>query len=469
MKKVLALFIVISALSSSLFAYEYKVGDVQKYFNEKINMTVMPYNGAFGVNLRDSGSYPVRNGNVEYRDGSIIKNDASHYFDDQMVANGIIEGIFKNSPDSFDQHNGTWEYNYRYRYRLLKVSSMTLRVDCSSDFMFVSQSDDSYKRPFYLYVLPRAVSGENKYAGDPTGTIAPILVTDSSPVEIPAPSNFDDYTSIWFDLILALPGEVTDEGVTVGNTFYPLSDADDYTAEVTITIEWTGDYEIDRERRFGYGLWEGYDKYAGPETVTIERTMTIPFSGYCSFDEPESTGSLYISTTSESQEINLDPDTASSVKVADISYLVNFGHGLSGSQPAYDDSKAWMFLSASPDPGSSSQDGFRLVNQNATGSLTDYNSVPFLVTVEGNGQFIEFDGRAKASDFTPDGGIDTEYIETACIWEQHRFNSPNSGTQYYHSHNFEGEVFVEVTPKSDLIAPGRYVGDIYVHVITNGD
>ncbi len=463
MKKVLALFIVIIALSSSLFAYEYKVGDVQSRFNSESNMAVMPYDGAFGVNLRDTGSYPVRNGNVEYRDGSIIKNDASHYFDDQMVANGIIEGVFKRIE---------WFENYRtdrYRYDLEKVSSMTLRVDCSSDFMFVSQSDDSYKRPFYLYVLPRAVSGENKYAGDPTGTIAPILVTDSSPVEIPAPSNFDDYTSIWFDLLLALPGEVTDEGVTVENTFYPLSDADDYTAEVTITIEWTGIYAIKYSSWSLIGWWDD-DEQIGTETVTVERTMTIPFSGYCSFDEQESTGSLYISTTSESQEINLNPDAASTVKVADISYLVNFGHGLGGSQPAYDDSKAWMFLSASPDPGSSLQDGFRLVNQNATGSLTDYNSVPFLVTVEGNGQFIEFDGRAKASDFTPDGGIDTEYIETACIWEQHRFNSSNnSNSQYYHSHNFEGEVFVEVTPKSDLIAPGRYVGDIYVHVITNGD
>ena len=469
MKKVLVLFIIIFAVSSSLFAYEYKVGDVQSRFNSESNMAVMPYSGAFGVNLRDAESYPVRNENVEHKSGSIIKNDTSHYFDDQMVANGIIEGIFK------ENEFGEWKPNLdggdRYRYRLLQISSMTLRVDCSSDFMFVSQSDDSYKRPFYLYVLPRAVSGDSQYAGDPSGSIAPILVKDSSPVEIPAPSNFDDYTSIWFDLILALPGEVTDEGVTVENVFYPLSDADDYTAEVTITIKWTGTYCIEHTAYYNY-RWDSrlYDvDTLGTEPVTIERTMTIPFSGYCSFDAPESVGSLYISTTSESQEINLAPDTASSVKVADISYLVNFGHGLSGLQPAYDDSKAWMFLSASPDPGSSLQDGFRLVNQNATGNLTDYNSVPFLVTVEGNGEFKEFDGRAKARDFSPGGGTSDEYIGTACIWQQHRFNSTHSSTQYYHSHNFDGEVFVEVVPKSDLIAPGRYVGEIYVHVITNGD
>ena len=454
MKRLIFLLVML-VLSSVLFA-DYNKSDLDNQFN----MALFPYNGSNNINLRNVEGYPVRN------EDTVIKH-SEDYFDYHMIAHGIIEGIPMS--EGGDWINGLLRYHIVYD----EVPSMTVSFSCSNDFMFVSQSDSSYRRPFYLYLLPKSARGDEKgYSAYPDPGTKPILINGNvtKPIEFDPPETSGDWGSIWFDIIIALPGVMDDNGVTVDNIYYPLSDNDDYTAEVSITISW--ELTCDVERAGLGGQW--WTKAATDQTVSFSRTITLPFSGYCSFEEPtesESVGSLYISTTTESQNINLNPDFIEPVKVADISYLYNFGHGTQIGNVSEDVNKSWLFLSASPDPWSNSDSNiFRMYHVSAGSDADEYNSIPFMVYVEevngAKNQYVEFLGNNDAYDFTPTGkGTSDNFIETEHHNDQSRFPYGNTDTQYYHYHSFEGEVWVEVMPQTDLMAAGRYIGDIYVHVI----
>ena len=111
----------------------------------------------------------------------------------------------------------------------------------------------------------------------------------------------------------------------------------------------------------------------------------------------------------------------------------------------------------------------------SAGSEADeYNSIPFMVYVEdtdGSNQYVEFTGNEDAYDFSPvtAKGGSSDFIKTKCNNEKARsaYSSEDVDhpVQYYHYHSFDGEVWVEVIPQTDLMAAGRYIGDIYVHVI----
>ena len=455
MKKIiwaLTLFILISA---SLFAGG-SAEDIENETRRNALVACYPYDGSFDVNLRD-GNYPVRTegSNISFNEanGKPVQgagNNPSEYYDFQMIAHAILEGV-------------SLSYSTCY-VESLENFDMIVTVDCPSDFMFVSQSDPSYKRPFVLYAIPNGAVGDRLAVGNES--VTPYLIDDSAsiPLDFPVNTTDGDYATFWVDFLLALPGEVDDNGVLYDNVYYPLSDATDYTAEVTITVEWK------------------LDKVPASDGDTVnlsfEKTFTVPFSGYCSFSAPEeSVGSLYISTTAESQNINLNPDYVAPVKVADISYLLNLGHGKSSEFIPVgnnEDRKAWMFFSASPDPWSNLENNhFRMYHVEAGSNTDEYNSVPFMVYVEdtdGTNQYVEFTGNAKAGDFSPVvGGTSADFIRTKCNYGQSRseggtFLRPIEA-QYYHYHSFDGEVWVEVTPEVDIMAAGRYVGDIYVHVI----
>lgn len=471
-KRILTVLIFAFCISMGISAGE--LADiVYEELSNEILMALYPYNGSYDVNLRDGEHYPARdeNSSVSF-DGASGKpatgsEDSSKYFDFQMVAHGIIEGI----PIGFLNAERHLNDGTIYRVRDFRVPSMTITVDCPSDFMFVSQSDTSYKRPFELYVIPKYSHG-NRVADEAVKEVNPILIDDSLPhsIDYPAANPSGDYAGLWFDLILGLPGEMDDNGVTYKNVYYPLSDATDYTALVNITIEWEVNYNIDV-----YWAFRGW-KHDDSGTFTLRQTISIPFSGYCSFEAPaESVGSLYISTTTESQNINLNPDYIEPVKVADISYLYNFGHGDQIGDVTEDVNKTWLFLSASPDPWSNSDSNiFRMYHVSAGSEADEYNSIPFMVYVEdtdGSNQYVEFTGNEDAYDFSPvtaDGGS-SDFIKTKCNNEKSRSDSYSGGeyhpVQYYHYHSFDGEVWVEVMPQTDLMAAGRYIGDIYVHVI----
>ena len=493
MKKIVLLITLILVGFSSLLTAATGEEKLENFINDTMLFVLYPHDGSYDINLRDvnhyyperkDGATVVWGGDNEEPEPSIAGQSGS-YYQFQMVAFGILEGFYVSHSFEDDDDSGNTMYRVTWDYENKSFPPIEVTVDCSSDFKFVSQSDTSYKRPFELYLIRNYESVNAPGAGSGQTERTVIKINDSSPhdVEFVGSAN-NEYVNLWFDLIVGLPGEMDDNGVLYENIYYPLSDATDYTAEVTITMEWEMEYQLQRRDKGPLGvLWQDwYNVDSG--TKRIFKTITIPFSGYCSFSAPEeSVGSLYISTTAESQNINLNPDYVSPVKVADISYLYNFGSGVPGSyKPVYEENennRAWLFLSASPDPWSNSESNhFRMYHVEAGSNADEYNSVPFMVYVEdtdGSGQYVEFSGNAEAYDFIPTGGASDDFIRTECnfgksrseyrFWDWDKFDYVTNPEQRYHYHSFDGEVWVEVTPEVDIMAAGRYVGDIYVHVI----
>ena len=526
MKKFLTLITCFILLLVPAFsAYDRNVALIKIEDNKnRINtvFSLLPYDGASNVNMRTE-NYPSRvdgasltwashNSNEpDYVAMEAITNTSNNgrYRDEHMIAMGGVEmelpGAIANWYEIDAGWQGQdWRYEYHDCYRVLRSidkesSQLYLSVDCPSDFEFVSQSDSSYRRPFELFYIPKSTSSGTDGRGYGYKIDRSI---NRKPLKYDPEEQGGSKPGIWFDMMLALPydnGGYNDVGVIVDDTLYPLQDASDYTSMVTITLSSVFKvryeiYYIDEVRQTSWD-WGEYDndnnEWEYKETIEypIEYTgtVTIPFYGYCSSFSSvpkDDVGSLYIATTPESQNINLNPGaTLGRVKVADISYLFNDGHiHTSATAPEYDPSLAWIFLSASPDPYDSNENGFRLINDKAGNVLTSNNNVPFIVEVqginksrdnaagEGAGGFVEFDGKAQRSSFPdelPSGSAgEINFIHTSCEYGR---NLPHvSAEQHYHYHSFEGEVYVQLRPNSSTepLMAGRYTGDIYVHVIS---
>ena len=510
MKKFLTLitcFILLLVPAFSAYDANEVISWIAQHEDEVIIGSLLPYDGASDINMRTT-HYPERatgeNAGLTWAssDGDKINTiDNSNnkiYLNEHMVAMGGLE-LLPDSKKWYKDYHEEWEwddwhaiyYDDCYRISLSNYTfEVNIDVDCPSDFEFVSQSDTSYRRPFLLYYLKKS-----SYTGSDGRSNVEVIDRSKtyplpfSPPESESPSN-QTKPGVWFDMILALPyEEYNDVGVVWDSTLYPLKDATDYTSMVTLTLRATGtvSYNVyyadkvrDRNWNSNWGQSIGTIEYP----IKINETVSIPFFGYSAFDatSTESVGSLYIATTPESQNINLNPGaTAGRIKVADISYLLNDGREHS-SKPAYDPSLAWIFLSASPDPYDSNENGFRLINDKAGNILTSNNNVPFTVEVqginksrdnaagEGAGGFVEFDGKAQRSSFPdelPSGAaVETNFIHTSCEYGR---NLPHvSAEQHYHYHSFEGEVYVQLRPNSttEPLMAGRYIADIYVHVFS---
>ena len=520
MKRISLLIIYFCFVLISVFsAYDRAmvVNRISEAINTQDNLvfSLLVYDGAANVNMRTE-NYPARNdgGSLTWASSNSSSQDyipmesitntsnTDRYRDDHMIAMGGIE--ISSDYDKWYMTDAGWQWqDGRFEYHdcyiierdLTDIEgfSLDLSVDSSSDFEFISQSDNSYRRPFELYYVPKST-----YTGtDSRGTAYKIdrSISRTLPYD-PQANGSVVRPGIWFDMIVALPyDEYNDVGVVANDTLYPLQDASDYTSMVTITITCNGTlkYNVYYADEYRQSTWGGAGTGDLTFIETIEyplngftETITIPFYGYStSFDTPptDSVGSLYISTTPESQNINLNPGaTPGRVKVADISYLLNDGrHADTSSFADYDPSFAWIFLSASPDATVPNDNGFRLINDEAGDILTTSNNVPYIVEVQGinkstgntagigAGSIVEFDGTAARSSFPdvlPEGAATgANFIHTVCEYGR---NLPHVDNAYYHYHSFEGEVYIQLRPNSTTEPPmaGRYTSDIYVHVLS---
>ena len=524
MKKFLTLitcFILLLVPAFSAYDRNEVLNKLREYnFEDKAAFPLFPYDGADNVNMRTE-NYPSRINsagmvsNLQWTDTKALSqisnaNNLGYYRDEHMIAGGGIEidDISRNFPEEEYWHVGTTDTgvieHWADCYRLIRADdviadlSLTLSVDCSSDFEFVSQSDSSYRRPFELYYIAKS-SGVDTIRDEPYPATRIERSIRNKKIEYD-PKDYNkngDNRRIWFDMILALPyDEYNDVGVISDNTLYPLKDSSDYTAVVTITLtaNFTVRYNVYYAYNVRYTDWESswWERYKEFEElieypVTMTKTISLPFFGYSSSFSTvptDSVGSLHISTTPESQNINLNPGAISGrVKVADISYLMNDGRTHEGaSAPDYRSEMAWIFLSASPEPNDSNKDGFRLINDKAGNVLTSNNNVPFIVEVQGinqsmgntsgigSGSIVEFDGTEHVGSFDLNNeSVGKDFVHTVCEYDRALPHADPEGKQYYyHYHSFEGEVYVQLRPNSSTEPPmaGRYTGDIYVHVIS---
>lgn len=433
----------------------------------KINFSLAPFTGSSGINMR-SDLYPQYDvGNVssfEWIAGglSALNKDKTKYGNENIVAMAAVYGISR----WYNKDEG------QNPYTMDETNPITLKItaDCASGFNFVSQSNPSIVRPFTLFIYPKysvnngshkpLLSNENLISLTPPYDNTKEYVLDRK-VELNNENDFGNkdqanYINIWFDVIVSLPLDdngVSQQGVMAGGVLYPLIDASDYSALVTLTLELTLRYKQDN----------------GPEIneVKITKTLPIPFSGYSSAlgaNEPDKSA-IYINTTTAN--INLNPKyTGRWVNIGSINYEHYIADHLTA-QPTDESDKSRIFFSASSDPFVPNTNGFRFIHSKAGKVLTSNNSVPFTLRFTGTGYSSnvgskEFDGRGCTSSSNMMVEIEGESIVSTC----HNNEDFAHSIGMVHFHSIDGDLSIMVDDNPDTMQAGTYYADVYVHVIT---
>ena len=259
---------------------------------------------------------------------------------------------------------------------------------------------------------------------------------------------------LWADIVLVLPGTVKPDNdtVTYNNVVYPLIEADDYTALVTITMEYGGQI----------------------------KSITIPFSGFYekgNTDKEESVCSLLVNPYSTAAHLSIAEDRGTWVPVGSLDFMLSTATNTNTTNPV-------IFASSSSNPEADTADEFRLVHESATFNtpLTQTNSIGFDVRIRnlnadgGTSSYI-FDGTATQVSVTnklnglsygKDSG-NNQYplsgdwggIVPAKIYSVLQHDNDNDKSYY----RYNGEIEVMMDPGTNVMLQGRYTGTVYIHVI----
>ena len=247
---------------------------------------------------------------------------------------------------------------------------------------------------------------------------------------------------LWADIVLVLPGTVNtaNDSVTYNNVVYPLIEADDYTALVTITMEYGGQI----------------------------KSITIPFSGFYEKGntlKDTSVCSLLVNPYSTAAHLSITEDRGAWVPVGSLDFMLSTA---SNNSP---DAKVKItepriFASSSSDPEAGVADDFRLVHESATFNtpLTQTNSIGFDVRIRnlnaaGGTLSCVFDGTATQQDIVNGNkaAIEPAYIKAS-------LNHDGTDKSYY---LYNGEIEVMMDPGTNVMLEGRYTGTVYIHVIAD--
>lgn len=329
----------------------------------------------------------------------------------------------------------------------------TISISCPNGMYMTSISNPTFKRPFEIEFNPSYSNG-----GTVRGT--GFKLSNDNPVyQFTMTQNCNN---MWFDVVVCLP--VKDLG---GNSYamdyesdrltvvengrdvvYPLIEADDYTALVTIKIE--------------------HDDLAQP----LE--LLIPFSGYYKHDTTATNhknNSTYfvamdVQTYPEAKNIDLGVSNRGKwISVGYLSFLIN-GQSLGGNPP----NKAAIFLSSSPVATVAGEE-FTLKKDDLTYTdvLTTTNSIKFEV------QLIGDDGSINAFDGTD--SFDTSKTTISALPENfvrllddssvnHTvFRDPGHNSKNMYNRSYNGTMQVKIEQSDVTLASGKYEGDIYIHVL----
>ena len=528
MKRILLLILSLIILSASIVADEPERGEIDEILRmlndiqSGVVVEIMPDTGAYGVNMRDS-RYPERDAGTElkYRDIDIDTLSPSSdefrtiYVPEQMVLLAGVENVPTES-SLITTYREEYTTNRPYigedvpAFRIIfeddhengsEMSPVDIDIRSSTDYMYVSQSNPIYQRPYKLYASPRynfshgtlASQSDDHHSGESIEFYNDHI---SDKIDF-RPDKAEDggysHMNVWFDLILALPYDSYNEsGVFWDNKEFPLADSNDYSSVVTITIGWEQKYRIEyNEGNWGehQGILNRWPVYDSPRWVDytsklgvsgvlrVEKTLSIPFSGFSSTIESgplDDTGSLVITPYPAASNLSLDAEDTGgdAIPVAEIQFIMTYGSTENELNPST--SNTWIFLSASPDPYASNPNGFMLVHDEAGSILTSYNSTPYTVTATGitansdgaGGDDVVFDGKEKASDFYLNQTGPDSYIHTE---PNYNLELPHTHGKYSHYSEYEGIVSVQIprTPvAADGMRAGRYTSEIYIHVMT---
>ena len=264
------------------------------------------------------------------------------------------------------------------------------------------------------------------------------------------------YQFMWFDVILALPFDepVSSTGrLVVDGREYNLVEADDYNALVTLRVEW------------------------GNGSGVIDE-ITIPLSGYYSANDRgfEETASLVVRPRAAASNIDIKNNYGREIDVADINFMsteANVSYNL--------------FLSASNNPFDSDANGFRFVHSSLgyNDPKLPTNSIGFdvyLNTVKCTGTNstsaeVYSGSEAVVNGVLPDNSIKISYVANNDTGQADKVDS--SWTPVYDNRGdiikvdsgyseYEGIVSVVVDTPPSVMLPGRYLEEVYVHIVSEG-
>lgn len=346
--------------------------------------------------------------------------------------------------------------------------SVTVTAICPNGFDFVSQSNPSFKRPFEIALVYK--QDNSGYEGDDNVTEYFVLSPTNSE------KSFDvKRTNAWFDVVLVLPGTDNNSGITIDGINYPLAQADDYSAVVTLKVK--------------YG--------------TEEQLVTIPFSGYYKNESgwglsSGSSMSISINTTSAASNLNIGKMAGGTpIHVATIDLMIQRGVkdiqslGLGGYISDNLLGKVKMFFSSSNDPTVQYERGFELVHS-SVGEMEipkKYNSIGFRITTTSydsqSYEIQEYDNiPTSKKDVHYKSYYGDEYYDVSgkelqggdgsgFIWPlvvgaypRKDYSDSREGSFYY---TWEGDVWLELDPlPSETMLSGLYTGKVYFHIIDEG-
>ena len=423
------------------------------------NISIIPYSGANDVNMasvkfqgtvsgfKNSGSNVWTDENLSAYDSEKSK---SYYCDDHMVAAGGVYGVN-------DSESGK------------KVS---ITVNCASGFYFRSLSHPNSIRPFELILVPRYHDGWR--LGDVTHTGDPILFNDSYNNKTrDITYDFNRWTTgnprIWFDIILVLPLDETpisnSNYIEAYGRRYALMPAQDYTAIVEITVEWPG-----------------------AET----QKLIIPFSGYYTGttndtgEEVPQSVSFQVSTTAAASNLTISNQGNPRVEIGAIDFILNpkqeelidEGWGADTYNVwYYDDDYTKIFLSSSNDPYDADADEFQLIHTSVMSGqtpMTNYNHIGFDIYVDGDeGEGLN-DGESAPSgirnvirQFTGTDNVSSGDVSNAIIPIRVRETNTHVNNNRYEYFKYSGKMYVQIDTPVSTMLPGSYMGNVYVHVVTD--
>ena len=461
MKRIMLFIAILSIFSFSLSA-DVWIGITPREGSVGVNLASDKYRADIGKGEGESDPQ-----NKNYWSGTTLSTVTDGtYSDENIIAIGSIN----------DQNNSKND-----------PKTMTVSVTCSNgEFAFVSESNPTYKRPFELMLFVTHNVEEGYYDGifdfgykiNNYYSYEKLSLNSETPITTMAADRPILGTSYsHFNLVLVLPGFFDSNGnLNYGNATYPLINADDYTAYVTITL-------------------------TSSDADNSPQVITIPFSGYfngvSNKDDGRRSDAINVTIDRKAAATNLDiqslsnPDTGDTeVYVADVRMMCFWNQ----TQPSNNAVK--MFFSASNDPFHSNDNGFQLVHSSVDYSSVrnDYNSIGYKIKAESydtsdniiyhqtNGDFDSswneinqnnplvtseriFYGR-ESVDNESDTTLNNAEVGGDFIYpEIHRAKSSQNDSWRYYSY-WESPVYLIMNKREvDNMFAGRYTSRVYFHVV----
>ena len=404
-----------------------------------VDIAIAPYNAFSGVPVGNSyyhadetGRWTQTSNKWGSSGGTSIKTGQEHNFTNEEMI-GVVS--VQNSGSNFTI-----------------AGSITISATAPNGLYMISQSEPSYKRPIEIWFYP-SYGNDTRPSSDSynkkLSNENPEQIWFATKADTPSGITGSSYKSLWFDVVLALPGtlnpdtneiEVKDEN---GNTiYYPLVKASDYSSIITITVTYTP--------------WDG--------STPVVSSLTIPFTGY--YDPSEGTkiksATVSMNVTLESTAYNLNLEKQGTlIDIGEITYMA-------------ETEKSVVFFSSSSDPFYNGG-AFTMVKSGlgVNTQLTSQNSLGFKIRVSKpsgsslySSDYIDYDGTLYIDSTLEVSSVTQQTLadKGMIIPVKTTYNPVHQGTKT--KYTYSSRIYLIFDTSEVLMLSGRYTEDIYVHVLT---